>query len=172
MNMSTILGWNKYCILTKNIYSNSRLQHKSSKRSNQTRLRRGFLNGGSCGTAYWGAGLRRDESELARRGVRPARLWGGRLPPRGKEGGKVGCLAAGPWQLRSAGPRRQRRGVGASTCGGWWVERTSNRSQNQTPHNQNAEQMAQLRIYLGNGSLCKFAAHKLRLQYDHMSIEI
>jgi hypothetical protein len=26
-----------------------------------------------------------------------------------------------------AGPRRQRRGVGASTCGGWWVERTSNR---------------------------------------------
>lgn len=27
--MSTILGWNKYCILTKSIYSNSRLQHKA-----------------------------------------------------------------------------------------------------------------------------------------------
>jgi hypothetical protein len=30
---------------------------QSSKRSNQTRLRRGFLNGGSCGTAYWGRGF-------------------------------------------------------------------------------------------------------------------
>jgi hypothetical protein len=147
-----------YCILTRSIYSNSRLQHEAPNDQNKAPKRficgdhdmtwslpdaygpptrsaapvtvtEGFFwtaarvlrlrpfrhrwpwplqpaSGSRLGSAArrWGTG-ECDESELAHRaswGPAGASL-GGLLPPRGKEAGKVGCLAAGPWKIESYG---------------------------------------------------------------------
>lgn len=53
-------------------------------------------------------------------GVLPARFWEACCRHEEKERGKAGCVAAGPWKLRGAGPRRQRRG---GCCDVWRADR-------------------------------------------------